>query len=104
KEVPQGFMMQVLQHWVFEYHIDGFHLLGERIPAELLATEPLFENTKLFYYDFPVDAIYGGKEAPDYKNLAIYNDDFMYAMRRYLKSDEDTLASALNFLKRNPRQ
>lgn len=104
KEVPQGFMMQVLQYWVFEYHIDGFHLLGERIPAELLATEPLFENTKLFYYDFPVDAIYGGKEAADYKNLAIYNDDFMYAMRRYLKSDEDTLASALNFLKRNPRQ
>lgn len=104
KEIKQGFILEVLKYWVYEYHIDGVHLLGEKIPTTLLATDPLLSNTKLFYYDFSCEEIYGSKEAPDYKNLACYRDDFLYDMRRFLKGDEDMLGRALWQMKKNPPQ
>lgn len=104
KEVKHGFILEVLKYWVYEYHIDGIHLMGEQIPMALLATEPLLSNTKLFYYDFPCGEIYGTQETPDYKNLACYRDDFLYDMRRFLKGDEDVLGKVLYQLKKNPKQ
>lgn len=104
KEVKEGFILEVLRHWVYEYHIDGIHLLGERIPTALLATDPMLANTKLFYYQFPCEEIYGSREVPDYRNLACYREDFLYDMRRFLKGDEDMLGRALFHLKENPAQ
>lgn len=104
KEVKHGFILEVLKYWVYEYHIDGIHLMGEQIPTALLATEPLLSNTKLFYYDFPCGEIYSSQDVPDYKNLACYRDDFLYDMRRFLKGDEDALGKVLYQLKKNPKQ
>ena len=61
-------------------------------------------NTKLFYTDFSCDEIYDNSDIPAYKNLAVYNDDFMYAVRHFLKSDEGSLLPALGSLRKNPRQ
>ncbi|MEG1848901.1 MAG: alpha-amylase family glycosyl hydrolase, partial [Lachnospiraceae bacterium] len=100
--MKQGYILEVLKYWVLEYHIDGIHLLGEHIPVTLIATEPLFSNTKLLYYDFPCDEIYEKEEQPVYRNLASYQDDFMYDVRKFLKSDEDTLAKFVTYMKKNP--
>ena len=104
KEVKRGFILEVLKYWVYEYHVDGIHLMGEQMPTQLLATDPLLANTKLFYYDFPCGEIYESKEAPDYKNLACCRDEFQYDMRRFLKGDEDALKKALFQLRNNPAQ
>ncbi len=95
KHIMSSYILEVLKYWVHEYHVDGFHLLGENIPLSLLGGEPMFANTKLIYYGFPTDEIYGGK-VPRFKNLAVCNDDFMYDMRRFLKSDEGTVVNVLN--------
>lgn len=104
KEIKKGFILEVLKYWVYEYHVDGFHLMGEQMPVQLLAADPFLADTKLFYYDFPCGEIYGSKEAPDYKNLACCRDEFQYDMRRFLKGDEDTLQKALAQLRNNPAQ
>lgn len=104
KEVKKGFVLEVLKYWVYEYHVDGIHLMGEQMPTQLLATDPLLANTKLFYYEFPCADIYESKEAPDYKNLACCRDGFQYDMRRFLKGDEDALQQALYQLRNNPLQ
>lgn len=104
KEVKSGFILEVLRYWVYEYHIDGIHLLGEQIPTALLASDPMLANTKLFYYRFPCEEIYGSREIPDYRNLACYREDFLYDMRRFLKGDEDMLGRVLFHLKENPAQ
>lgn len=104
REIKRGFILEVLKYWVYEYHIDGIHLLGEQIPTELIATDPLLANTKLFYYDFNCGEIYGSGEQPDYKNLACYREDFMYDMRCFLKGDEGMLGKVLWQLKKNPKQ
>lgn len=85
--INQGYIVEILKHWVLEYHIDGFHLKGERIPVTLIATEPLFAQTKIMCYDFNLHEIYHDSENPACKTLSYYRDDFMYDMRRYLKSD-----------------
>lgn len=103
-EVKQTHILEVLRHWVVQYHVDGFHLMGVGIPMALLGTEPILAHTKLFCQDVPCGQIYPGGETPAFRNLALYHDGFLYAMRHFLKSDEDALGNALACLKRNPRQ
>lgn len=102
--VGQGFILETLRFWVWEYHIDGAHLLGEALPTVLAATDPLLAKSKLFYYDFPCQEIYVSPDAAVDVRLACYRDDFLYDMRRFLKGDEDTLGSMLYQLRKNPRQ
>lgn len=91
KEIRQAYILEVLKHWVLEYKIDGFHLKGAELPVTLIATEPIFANTKIMSNDFNLDEIYDYTESPRYKNLAYYREDFMRDARRFLKGDEDML-------------
>lgn len=98
REIPE-----ILRFWAWEYHVDGFHLMGENLPIELIATDAALVDTKLWYYEFPTDNIYG-EEIPIYRNLAVYRDDYMYDMRRFLKGDSDMLNSVLYHMRTNPQQ
>lgn len=91
----------VLRYWVCEYHVDGFHLMGERVPSDMLASDPLLKKTKLIYYGFPV--MENSNRRPVYKNLAACRDEYMYDMRRFLKSDERMLGKVLQHMKANPK-
>ncbi len=101
-QVRQAEILDVIRYWVYTYHIDGVHLLGERIPTAMLATEPLLKGTKLMYYDFPWGEIREGDDAPSGRNLAVYQDNFMYDCRRFLKSDEGMLQAFLGHMRENP--
>lgn len=90
-DVKQGYILEILKHWVLEYRIDGVHLKGTRIPVTLISTEPLFSNLKIMCEDFSLEDIYSQQEMPSYKNLGFYRDGFMYDTRRFLKGDSDML-------------
>ena len=102
--VKQGLILDVVKYWVTEYHIDGVHLKGERIPLQVLGTEPLLTDTKLFYYHFPYEQIYEENETPKFRNLASYSDDYMYTARRFLKGDDNMLGCFLELQRKNPKQ
>ena len=95
-------IVDVLRYWVCEYHVDGFHLMGDRIPTDVLANDPMLKRTKLIYYGFPVTENGHGKK-PVYKNLAECRDEYMYDIRRFLKSDERMLGKVLQHMKINPK-
>lgn len=97
-------MIEVLHFWVLFYHVDGFHLMGDQLPVTTIAKDPLLADTKIWYYDFDTDGIYGehGK-VPAYKNLAVYRDDYYYQMRRYLKGDDNVLGGALSAMRHLPK-
>jgi glycogen operon protein len=103
KEIPACEMFDILRFWVTEYHVDGFRLIGQEIPADLLAQDALFSRTKLWSADFEADRVYRGR-VPKYRNLALYRDDFMYDMRRFLKGDENMLGNVLYHMRRNPEK
>ncbi len=87
----ESLIVDVLRFWRCTYHVDGFHLKGARLPIRQIVRDPLFTDVKIWYDWFDVGDIYGG-EVPDKKYLAIYNNSFMYAARRFLKSDDNTVS------------
>lgn len=82
--------------------MDGFHLMGTNLQAEAIATDPLLSDTKLWYYHFNTDAVYGRDESPEFPNLACYQDDYLYTVRRYLKGDENMLEELIFQMRRIP--
>lgn len=103
KTVKSLEITDILKFWVLEYHVDGFHLMGENLPIDLIAADEMFSDTKLWYYYFDGDKIYGQGE-PVKRNLAVYTDDYLYAMRKYLKGDEAMLEEVLPLMRRIPEK
>jgi glycogen operon protein len=92
----------ILRFWVINYHVDGFHLMGDNIPITDIARDNALTDTKLWYYSFDTENIYSRGENPTYRNLAEYNDSYLYDMRKYLKGDENMLSGVLEHMKHNP--
>ncbi|MGL5258678.1 MAG: alpha-amylase family glycosyl hydrolase [Lachnospiraceae bacterium] len=97
-----SFIYEVIKYWVYEYHIDGVHLLGNNIPISFIATDPFLSNTKIWYHSFDEQTVKSLDSRKQYKNLSSYNTDFMYAIRSLLKSDQNSLPNGLVQLKENP--
>ncbi len=95
--VKENLIYEAIRFWATEYHIDGFHLKGNKIPFTLIANDPLFSDIKLFYDYIPENDIYDASYTPENKNLCVYSDAFMYQMRKVLKGDEDTLKELIYF-------
>ncbi|WP_029232204.1 hypothetical protein [Butyrivibrio sp. VCB2006] len=96
----ESLIIDALRFWRCTYHVDGFHLKGARVPIRQIVKEPLFTDAKIWYDWFDTGDIYGGK-APDERVLAIYNNAFMYASRRFLKSDDNTVNDFLKAMIHN---
>ena len=101
-EISRMEILNILQYWSYYYQVDGFHLMGEDIPVAELAKDIYLSNRKLWYYDFPVDTIYPGKECTVNRVLAAYQDGYMYDMRRLLKGDEGCIYNGVKRMTANP--
>jgi len=104
ESVKQLEITEILKFWVLEYHVDGFHLMGMDLPVDMIAAEGLLADTKLWYYYFNTDKLYAADEIPGYCNLASYNDEYLYTMRKYLKGDENMLNSVLTQMRQIPQK
>ena len=77
----QNVILDVLRFWVREYHVDGFHLLGESVPVKAVCQDVFLSRTKLFCEEY--DGWEYEKEKT-YKNLYVYNDQYLYPARKLL--------------------
>ncbi len=102
KNVSRREILDILHFWVIEYHVDGFHLMGENLPISMIAMDDALADTKLWYYGFNTGEIYDKDETLSYCNLAEYQDDYLYTMRRFLKGDADMLSSVLYHMRHIP--
>lgn len=95
-------VLRALQFWNLYYHVDGFHLIGGGIPMEMLLKDSVLSHTKLFFDNLPQGGIpeerYIGQ-----RTLGEYNAGFLQDMRRFLKSDEDTVSGAMRRIRENSR-
>ena len=64
EETNHNLIMDALHYWVREYHVDGFHILGGRLPMTSIVQDAILSRTKLFAEDF-----YGVSNPRKYKNL-----------------------------------
>lgn len=101
-ETPVSEVISVLRYWHMVYHVDGFHLIGEISRIKDVAKDAFLVACKLWYHQFPVGELYAAHEKPVKRNLATYNDGYMYDMRRFLKGDEGMLYEVMKHMRINP--
>ena len=92
--------LRALQSWKLNFHVDGFHVLGDGAPIQLLMQDGILSDSKLMFHGFDERDIRGKKE-PAHKCVAEYNPGFLQDMRRFLKSDEEMVEGAAWHIRRN---
>ncbi|MBR5248792.1 MAG: hypothetical protein IKV27_07630 [Lachnospiraceae bacterium] len=97
-EVSKNEIIDILRYWVLAYHVDGFRLMGENLPFHMIATDQGLADTKLWFEHVDADWL----DTQSSHNLAVYRDDYMYDMRRFLKGDHDMLQAVCYQMRRNP--
>lgn len=105
-KVRESEILDILHFWRFTYHVDGFHLMGSRIPAEDISRDGSLKGAKIWYYTFPeaADTLQGGERGPENcgRTLAEYRDEYMYHIRSLLKGDENMLYTVMQDMRRSP--
>lgn len=89
----QSRMLDVLRYWVMQYHVDGFHVIGTNLPLRAMAQDPLLSRTKLFCTGFEQDLL---EDKTQYPHLYIYNDEYLYPMRKILNHIDGSMAEFAN--------
>ncbi len=100
-EVRKTLILRCLKFWAYEYHIDGFHILGADLPIDLIATEPSLTEVKIYYHYYELGKIVNSENDFINDKLAVYNNDYLNDMRKMLKSDEDMIPSFLFRMRSN---
>lgn len=93
-EVGAVEVLDILRHWVLEYHVDGFHLMSATLSTELIAREPLLADAMLLVEEAAL--IRCGRQT---ENLGCLNDGFLYDMRRFLKGDDNLAERFLSLMR-----
>lgn len=96
---PKGYsasiILDVLKFWVLEYHVDGFRLIGDGVPKEIIANEGIFSDTKIIFDQY--HDLYENKYKSN-EHLAMVDTSFTIQIRKYLKGDEDTVQEFVNHM------
>lgn len=88
EETNQNIILDALRYWVREYHVDGFHLLGDHVPITLIAQDVWLARTKIFYTGFDGNVLH---ERSEYPHLFVYSDEYLYPVRKMLNHYNGTL-------------
>lgn len=98
-ELSADYMLDVLHHWVQEYHVDGFHLLGYGLPMERIAEDALLGRTKIFHDHFD-GAVLEREKQYKYKHLFVYDQAFLYPLRKLQNHMDGSIIEFANMMKR----
>lgn len=81
EEINHNTILEALRYWVREYHVDGFHLLGENLPIRAIVQDGMLSRTKIFYMALDEKACAASRK---YKNLYVYKEEYQFPVRQIL--------------------
>ena len=102
-DTPPALILHILHYWKLHYHVDGFHLIGDGVPTEMILRDALLADTFLMASSYDLHRIYPEKP-PAHRIFAEYNAGFLEDMRRFLKSDEDMVERVKNRIGRTDQR
>lgn len=100
-ETPIRTVIDCLTWWVTQYHVDGFHLMGNDQVGHWLKGDPVFAGTKLIVGNVSEEGPSAEQKKSSFRNFAECNDAFLIDIRRILKGDEGILESFAYRTRRN---
>lgn len=92
-DANHNMILDALRFWVREYHVDGFHLLGDNLPVTAIVQDILLSRTKLFYNYFDENIASNDKK---YKTLFVYKDEYLYPARKLLNHMNGSMCDFLD--------
>lgn len=81
-------ILDALRFWVKEYHVDGFHLIGDSLPVTAVAQDALLSRTKIFCSGFAPMLL---EQKRVYPHLFLYTDEYLYPVRKMLNHMDGNL-------------
>ena len=99
---PQLYMLEVLQYWVSEYHVDGFRMNGCNIPVRMLSENAFLKQTKIWFTELNESEI-TPLGANQVRNLSRNHQGYRDEVRRFLKGDDGFMNQFLYFQRHNPK-
>lgn len=91
-ETNHNLILDALRYWVKEYHVDGFHLLGENLPITAIVQDVILSRTKIFYLDVHADRQIQKK----YSRLYVYKEEYQYPARKLLNHFNGDMQEFMN--------
>ena len=88
-----NYAVEVLRHWVLNYHVDGFHLIAPQRVISGVICDVLLRRSKLFASSFPQEV---WDKIDQYPHLYVYNDDFLYTARKLVNHQDGNLVEFFN--------
>lgn len=102
KNESERLISDSLRFWYIEYHVDGFHVMGESIPVNMIVNDPLLSEAKIYINDFARYA--DSLNDSSCKYVIDVNSGFMNSVRSFLKSDGNSLMGFVNHDRNNPNR
>lgn len=93
-------ILDCLRFWSLEYHVDGFHLMGENIPVQAVVNDAFLSDTKLYINNYDTGSDYLSESSSRF--VTDVNNGFMMTMRSFLKSDGNSLNGFINAFRKKP--
>ncbi len=91
--VNHNLILDALRYWVRDFHVDGFHLIGEKLPITAIVQDVLLSRTKIFYPEFENVVL---KEEKKYRNLYVYKEEYLYPARKILNHINGNMQEFIN--------
>lgn len=92
QDTNHNLILDALRYWVREYHVDGFHLLGQNLPITAIVQDIILSRTKIFYMDLPEVQTMQKK----YERLFLYREEYQYPIRKMLNHINGNLAQLVD--------
>ncbi len=89
EKISPLFIIQVLNFWHREYHVDGFRLIADPQAVELVAQDIRLSGCKLFFDHFRKELV--DDERRFGPELFAYNDGFLYDVRKMVNRQNANL-------------
>lgn len=86
-------ILDALRYWVMSFHVDGFKLLGNRLPITAIVQDALLSRTKILYDGFDMSVV---PQNRTYENLYIDKDEYQFAARMMLNHINCNMYELLN--------
>lgn len=95
-------IIDCLRYWILEYHVDGFRVNDNVVPANCIIDDPVIGSVKILTTSWNSDVVRRNNGLTKKRMAAEYNDGFMVDIRKFLKSDEGQVNSFIGRMKKNP--
>lgn len=101
RTVNVSLIKDCLEYWYFEYRVDGFFVMGENIPSDIILKDGFLADAKIYCNNIDRYAL---SQAEDIacKSVIDVNNGFSISTKRFLKSDEDSLGAFVSSTRYNP--